>query len=218
MHYFVDVARLLQFATVLEMRCGSRMTPGKRGTIERFLRAEDSARLQAVLLGRGVRELLGRPETLGAEWMLLCALLWRRLLGISARERPQRRLRLDAVPPPSLAPKPERAGPLQGSAPRAIADKIAPLALYVSDDAPRRINVLIPTIDLEHLFAGYIAKFNLARRLAERGLRVRVLTVDPTRSPPRGWERRLESYDGLSGLTDLVEMAFGRESAAPTRS
>jgi len=212
MHYFVDVARLLQVATVLEMRCGPRMTRGKRRTIQRFLRAEDSTRLQAVLLRRGVRELLGRPETLGAEWMLLCALLWRRLLGISARERPQRRLRLDAVPPPSLAPGPERAGPLQGSAPRAIADKIAPLALDISDDAPRRVNLLLPTIDLEHLFAGYIAKFNLARRLAERGLRVRVVTVDPTPSLPRGWQRRLESYDGLSGLTDLVEVAFGRES------
>jgi hypothetical protein len=212
MHYFVDIARLTQFATVLEMRCGHRMTRGKRRTIERFLRAEDSALLQAVLLRRGVRELLGRPETLGAEWMLLCALLWRRLLGISARERPQRRFRLDAVPPPSLAPGPDRAGPLQGSAPHAIADKIAPLALAVSDTAPRRVNLLIPTIDLEHLFAGYIAKFNLALRLAEWGVRVRVVTVDPTPSPPRGWERRLETYGGLSGLTDLVEVALGRES------
>jgi len=212
MHYFVDIARLLQFATVLEMRFGPKMTRGKRRTIERFLRAEDSTLLQVALVRRGVRELLGRPETLGAEWMLLCALVWRRLLGISAREHPQRRFRLDAVPPPSLAPGPDRVGLLQGSAPRAIADKIAPLALAVSDTAPRRINLLIPTIDLEHLFAGYIAKFNLARRLAERGVRVRVVTVDPTPSLPRGWERRLESYSGLSGLTDLVEIAFGRKS------
>ena len=41
------------------------------------------------------------------------------------------------------------------------------------DDAPQRVNLLIPTIDLEHFFGGYIAKFNLARRLAERGARVR---------------------------------------------
>ena len=39
-------------------------------------------------------------ETLGAEWMLFCALSWRRLLAATARARPQRRLRLDAVPPP----------------------------------------------------------------------------------------------------------------------
>ncbi len=34
---------------------------------------------------------------------------------------------------------------------------------------PQRVNLLIPTIDLEHFFGGYIGKFNLARRLAERG-------------------------------------------------
>ena len=50
----------------------------------------------------------------------------------------------------------------QGPA-RAIADKIEPLALAVREDAPARVNVLIPTIDLEHFFGGYIAKLNLAR-------------------------------------------------------
>jgi hypothetical protein len=42
------------------------------------------------------------------------------------------------------------------------------------------------------------------------------VTVDPTSPLPRGWQRRLESYDGLSGLTDLVEVAFGRESRIET--
>ena len=36
-----------------------------------------------------------------------------------------------------------------------------------------RVNLLIPSIDLQHFFGGYIAKLNLARRLAARGLRVR---------------------------------------------
>jgi hypothetical protein len=49
---------------------------------------------------RGARELVGqRRATLGGEWLLLHAFAWRHLLGPTARERPQRRLRLDAVPP-----------------------------------------------------------------------------------------------------------------------
>jgi len=210
LHYFADVARLTQVATVLELRCGDRMTARKRRALERFLRADRSAPALARLWARGARELVGRPETLGAEWMLAYAFTWRRLLSLSATARPARRLRLDAVPP-SLAPRPVRAGP-DGAA-RAVADKIAPLALAVRAGAPERVNVLIPTIDLQHLFGGYIAKLNLARRLAERGARVRIVTVDPVGPLPRAWARNVEAYSGLDGLFDRVELAFGRESS-----
>jgi hypothetical protein len=154
--------------------------------------------------------------------MLFGALLWRRLLPLTARERPQPRLRLDAVPPPDLAPGPARelAPPAGGARERTVAStaaieqKLAPLPFELRDDAPRRVNLLIPTIDLDHLFAGYIAKLNLARRLAERGARVRIVTVDPTPRLPRSWARQLESYEGLTGLTERVELAFGRESSS----
>jgi glycosyltransferase involved in cell wall biosynthesis len=208
--YFVDAARLMQFATVLEMRCDDRMTPAKRRALHRFLRADRSPAAIARLWARGARELVGRPETLGAEWHLAYAFGWRRALAVSARERPTRRLRLDAVPPNNLAPSPGRRGP-DGVA-RAIAEKIAPLELATRDDAPERVNLLIPTIDLEHLFGGYIAKFNLARRLAERGVRVRIVTVDPVPPLPRAWMRQVEGYAGLGGLFERVEVAFGREA------
>ena len=214
MHYFVDIARLQQFATVLEMRCGERIAPAKRRELDRLLEGEDSLLTLATLARRGVRELFGAPETLGAEWMLLLALLWRRALELNARQRPQRRLRLDSVPPPDLAPGPERPASLAGTGARAIEEKIAPLAFELRADAPRRVNILIPTVDLDHLFAGYIAKFNLARRLAERGGNVRIVTTDPTPRLPRDWQRRLESYQGLAGLSERVQFAFGRESAA----
>ena len=54
---------------------------------------------------------------------------------------------------------------------------IEPIELSVSAREPERVNVLIPTVDLKHLFGGYIAKFNLARKLAEGG-------------PPRAARRR----------------------------
>jgi glycosyltransferase involved in cell wall biosynthesis len=100
MHYFVDSCRLMQFAAVLELRCGARMDARARRALERFARADRSV----VPLGRlgldGAREILGqRRETLGGEWMLLHAFGWRHLVAANARDRPQRRLRLDAVPP-----------------------------------------------------------------------------------------------------------------------
>jgi hypothetical protein len=73
--------------------------------------------------------------------------------------------------------------------------------------------MLIPTIDLEHFFGGYIGKFNLAVRLADQGHRVRIVTVDPVGALPASWREQLARYSGLQGLSDRVEFAFGRESA-----
>jgi glycosyltransferase involved in cell wall biosynthesis len=209
MHYFVDVCRLIQVATILRMRCGDRMDASKRRTLDRFLHTDTSLPLLAGFWIRGARELLGTPETLGAEWMLSYGFSWRRMLNATVKPRPVRGLRLDAVPPPDLAPKPGRRSP-EDPGPRAVAEKIAPLELALRDDAPPRVNLLIPTIDLEHFFGGYITKFNLARKLAERGLRVRIVTVDPVGPLPGNWKQQLEGYSGLTGLFDRVEVAFGR--------
>jgi glycosyltransferase involved in cell wall biosynthesis len=212
LHYFADVCRLRQFTTVLELRCGSRMSRRKRRALATLESGERSAPALLRLALRGARELSGTPETLGAEWMLFHALLWRRLLGATAGPRPRRRLRLDALPPPSLAIQPGVQALDPGVA--AVADKIAPLAWQVSESAPPRVNVLLPMIDLQHFFGGYIAKLNLTRRLAEAGLRARIVTVDPVGPLPPGWRRTLEGYSGLAGLFDTVEVVFGREAAS----
>jgi len=212
LHYFVDAARLTQCATILTMRCERRMAAGKRSALERFVRADTSLIALGDLWRRGACELIGTPETLGAEWMLAYAFTWRRLLGLSVRDRPLRGLRLDAVPPPDLVIGPGQRAP-ENPVVRAIAEKIAPLELMISDAAPRRVNLLIPTIDLGHFFGGYIGKLNLARRLAERGLRVRLVTVDPVGPLPRDWRREVQRYGGLAGLFESVELAFGRESS-----
>ena len=211
-HYFVDVCRLMQFAAMLELRCGDRMPARRRRELDRFASGERSVRPMAGLAARGARELVrARPQTLGAEWMLSQALVWRRLLAASARGGPESALRLDAVPPPVLDPRP---GARRSPEPelRVLEEKLAPLRLAVRDDAPERVNLLLPTIDLDHFFAGYIGKLNLARRLAERGAAVRIVTVDPVGSLPRDWRRRVEAYSGLAGIFDRVEVAFGRES------
>ena len=213
LHYFVDVARLTECATILKMRCGDRMAAHKRRALDRFLRADRSLLAVADLWRRGARELIGTPETLGAEWMLAYAFTWRRLLSATVRERPVRGLRIDAAPPPDLILAPGQESPDNPTV-RAIAEKIAPLELAVDEHESVRINVLIPTIDLAHFFGGYIGKFNLAKRLAQDGLRVRIVTVDPVGPLPPRWQRTVESYGGLSGLFDRVEVAFGREARA----
>src|SRR5918996_1396243 len=96
-----------------------------------------------------------------------------------------------------------------------LEEKVEPLRLDVRDGAPRRVNLLLPTIELKHLFGGYITKFNLARKLAEQGLRARIVTVDPTPALPRSWREQVESYAGLKGMFDTVEVAFGRDHDAP---
>jgi hypothetical protein len=212
--YFVDACRLLQFATVLQMRCGDRMPPAKRRALDRFVRADSSPLGLGRLAARAGRELVGRPETLGAELGLFFGFAWRHLVRASARgrERPRRRLRIDTRPPTTLVQKPGTRDPEVPEV-GAIAAKVAPLELAVSEDAPSRVNILIPTIDLAHFFGGYIAKLNLARRLAERGARVRVVTVDPVGPLPPDWKATIESYSGLGGVFDRVEVEFGRESA-----
>ena len=210
--YFVDACRLLQFATILKLRCGVRMEPKKRRALARFMRADRSLLPLGWLAARAARELLGRPETLGAELGLFFGFAWRRAVGASARAgEPPRRLRLDARPPSRLALKPGSQGPEPPTL-RVIHEKLAPLDLALRDDAPERVNLLIPTIDLDHFFGGYIGKLNLARRLADRGLRVRILTVDPVGPVPPSWRHTVEAYSGLDGLFDSVEVVFGRES------
>lgn len=208
--YFIDVMRLQAFAAVLALRCERRMTSGQRRALRRFLALGESWPALGFLARRAATELLRpRPQTLGAEWELLQALLWQRAVAATARQRPHRRLRLEALPPADLRPRDPRRVAVPPAA-RPIAEKIQPLELSVADAAPQRVNLLIPTIDLEHLFGGYIAKFNLALRLAERGLRVRLVTVDPVPALPADWRQRLQSYAGLQGLFDRVEVAFGR--------
>ncbi len=209
--YFRDICRILLFATVLERRCGGLMSAGKRRTLRRLIAGERSPLAIPWLLLRRLRTLVGLNETLGVETALLRGMTWRAAVTIltGRRGRPGRYLRFSArLPRPgSLAEEPRIAHP----ATRTLRDKTRPLDLDLRADAPPRVNLLIPTIDLRHFFGGYIAKLNLARRLAERGLRVRLVTVDETPPLPRSWRRTIESYEGLDGVFDRVEVAFPRE-------
>jgi glycosyltransferase involved in cell wall biosynthesis len=208
--YFWEVCRVLQFATVLERRCGDQMSRRKRRAVRLVADSERSPRAMAWLWLRRARRLVGRNETLGVEGALLRGIAWRHAVGLMGRrELPPKRFGGNASMP-QQAKEPGAPGLMTHSRTRALSNKVQPLELEIRNDAPQRVNLLVPAIDLEHSFGDYIAKLNLARRLADRGLRLRLVAVDHTPPLPRSWRRTVESYDGLSGLFDRLEVAFAR--------
>lgn len=212
-HYFANALRLQQVATVLLARLGAEMEPARRRQLRRYMRLEDSTLALIPFAARGARELLSRrPATLAAEWSLSYAYAWRRLVAVTARRGPGARLRLGATPPVSLREPPSKIVPDVPSV-ETMLSLIAPIEWSIDEQAAQRVNVLIPEIDLKHMFGGYIGKFNLAARLAAAGLDVRIVTTDRNPGLPRDWRERVESYDGLGGLFDRVEVAFAREQA-----
>jgi hypothetical protein len=93
--------------------------------------------------------------------------------------------------------------------------KIAPLNVHVDDAQPLRINLLIPEIDFRSFYGGYIAKFNLAQKLARHGNRVRIITVDQCDTTREDWVEIVRKYHGIEDVFEHIEVvkAFGREEA-----
>ena len=203
--YFDVYLRLRGLAQVTLDRTGSRISRHKRKQLQRFVASDRSISGLLWLALRPLRRLRGRSETLGMERVLVRGILYRHLAAI------KRRLPKKAAATVSTGLRVETEITPQ------MRQKVAPLFPVASDSQPERINLLIPTIDLDHLFGGYIAKFNLARRLAEEGERVRIVTVDPTPPLPDDWKSRVESFSQLDGLFDQVEVAFARDGREPFR-
>jgi hypothetical protein len=204
--YYWEVCRLLQFATVLERRCGDRMTRRKRRAVRLVAQSERSPWAMAWLVLRRARGLVGRNETLGVEGALLRGIAWRHAIGLlGRRDLPPRRLGGNASMPEAREP-----GVVAESRTRALSNKVQPLQLEVRADAPQRVNLLVPTIDLQHSFGDYVARLNLARRLADRGLRMRLVAVDHAPPLPPSWRHAVESYNGLSGIFERLEVCHAR--------
>ena len=154
-----------------------------------------------------------RPQTLGAEWMLALRVRLAAPARRHARDRPQRGLRLDAVPPPALDAAPgarrarrpgaarrrgeDRAAAARGARRRAAADQPAH-----PDDRPRAL--------LRRLHR------QVQPRPAARRARARACGSSPSTRSARcraAGSARSRRYSGLAGVFDRVEVAFGREAA-----
>ena len=95
-----------------------------------------------------------------------------------------------------------------------LVDKLEPLNLAVRDGAPRRVNIIHPAIDLTHFFGGFIAVFNLARRLTERGHSVRLVALEGPELP-RDWRQRLGRYEGIGSWIEGLEVVFCADRSRP---
>lgn len=91
-----------------------------------------------------------------------------------------------------------------------IDEKCEPLNVRLSGEAPTRINIIHPSIDLKHFFGGFIAVFNLAVRLRARGHRVRVIALERS-DLPRDWRDSVGAYEGIGDSIHQIEV----EVAAP---
>ncbi len=203
--YFDVYLRLRGLAQVTLDRTEGRIDRRRKRQLERFIGSDRSLSSLLWLALRPLRRLWGHTETLGMERVLVRGILYRHLAAV------KRRLPKKAVAPVSTGLKVETEITPQ------MRQKVAPLFPVVSKAQPERVNLLIPTIDLDHLFGGYIAKFNLARRLAEEGSRVRIVAVDPTPPLPADWKARVESFSQLEGLFEKVEITFARDGREPFR-
>ncbi len=85
--------------------------------------------------------------------------------------------------------------------------------MEVSDSEPRRVDLIHPAVDLKHFFGGFIAIFNLARRLAERGHTVRLIATERS-DLPSDWRERIAGYEGLGDVLERIEVVFAAERPA----
>lgn len=89
-----------------------------------------------------------------------------------------------------------------------IESKTAPLNLAPERGGAARVNLLIPEINFNSFYGGYMAKFNLARKLMDRGHAVRLVVVDPCVYEPDRLREAVQSYAGLEDIFDRVEVAY----------
>jgi len=87
-----------------------------------------------------------------------------------------------------------------------IFHNIKPFKLRVSKREPKRINVLLATIDFKYIFGGYIGMFNLALRLRREGFLVRIVTLEYTELDIALARQRIKGYPGVEALFDEIEI------------
>ncbi len=209
--YFADLLRLQLMAQTLELRCTDRIGAAKAAQLRRLGNLGESWSSLCWLAAKAIAARGKITETVGAERPLLGAALWRHAAEWSFISRLGSSL-------PSSAPAPvasQVTAPQSHSAVEMLRAKIAPLSLQRCSGVAPRLNLIIPTIDLNYFFGGYITKFNLARRLAEQGFQVRMVIVDHCDWRPARWREQLAKFTGLEHFFDRVEATYAYDRSVP---
>lgn len=155
--------------------------------------------------------------TCGVEWRLLQARIWatvQRFAGAFLH-----RLAAAGLLQARTERTRERVAPTHRHAglTRALSERTAPLTLAVRAESLPRVNIVTSVINFKYLFGGYLTVFNLARMIAERGWRVRLILVDECDFQPAEWAAAFKAYRGLERFLEQVELvyAYDRETAIP---
>jgi glycosyltransferase involved in cell wall biosynthesis/predicted nucleic acid-binding Zn-ribbon protein len=202
------LTKIILMAKILRLRITDAATE-KKAILEEFAGFETSL---AGLVRQAIKYKLYRRPTLGIEMYCLRGAIGSRFFNLYYARR-QRQLHKQLATGATLAITTDGTQHIQEqldvSGPvEFIRQKIAPLRLVVSDHAPRRVNVLLPTVDFRYLFAGYMGMFNFALHLRRQGYDVRIVIVDPCDYNPSAWKREIQNYEGLQDLFEQVETTY----------
>ncbi len=194
-------------AELLLLRGGKDIDYDKRRVLRRWARIEGSPPRWAWLV---VRSRSSRSQTLGTERMLVAGSLWRTLLSTV------KMLRLPPPPPGRETLSNMLKLPLASEPPVAarLQRRIAPLPFHVSAQEPERVNLLVSKVELDRVDDS-LRELQLARKLAESGARVRVITVDEPFYLPPSWRQDLERIEGLEGLMSAIEVQLAHDRSTP---
>ncbi len=210
----------------------------RKVVLQRFSRFETSFRAALDQKIAAVRT--GRP-TLNLEGMLLWSIAGTRLRNYALRRKQRDLVRLqvknpgarllnavvaagkltltpsDAVTPlPASMEAPRRSIPaLEYGTTKWIHRNILPLTLDVSDEHPKRVNLLLATIDFNYVFGGYIGMFSLALRLKREGYHTRIILHEPTEWNMGEWRTKIGKYPGITTLFDEVEVIARADRTVP---
>jgi glycosyltransferase involved in cell wall biosynthesis len=228
---YTFVLQKIMLARTLLLR-NPQAQPEKRDIALRFARFETSIR---AALHEKITAMRTRRPTLNLEGMFLWAIAGTRLRNYAFRykrrdllrlqtERPGTRLLHAVIPggtpsgigdaasvgPPVPAPSQNQANRggipvLEFGSTKWIHHNISGLTLDISDQYPKRVNVLLATIDFKYVFGGYIGMFNLALRLKREGYRIRIILHEQTEWDLEGWRCQIQKYPGITSLFDEVE-------------
>ncbi len=212
------------------------ISPAQRRILERFSKFETSVR---AALDEKLTAVKARRATLNLEGLLLWSMVGTRLRNHALRKRktaltrrqvenPGGRL-LDAVvgvrpfqhpasPDPALTlteESPRHIPVLQFGATKWIHHNITPLTLDELQAHPKRVNLLMSTINFSYVFGGYIGMFNLALRLHREGYHARIVLLEDTEWDIEDWRRKIQKYPGITTLFDDIEVICRFERSIP---
>ena len=225
--YFDELLKAKLICTILDIRCGPYLSGAKQRTIRRIIGIDESFTAPMWLAIRCLRNMGRLSATLGAENRINGAIWWRKFWTLRSRLKASidRRRSDGSIQQPITPESASSAAQWQAQTAAGepvslgqvdfIKGKIAPLILRISNKSPRRVNLLIPALDLKHFFGGYIAKLNFARGLAQVGFKVRIVAVDHCENLPSTWKQQIQAYQGLETLFDRVETTYAFDRTKP---